>query len=99
MNSTKAIVVELEVLSFFLGEVGQVEADADKVRLRRVVALMLVIIDDHKVTLILSGCDVLEVIEVEWVGQDVIRVNTLESLALGLRHGLQTLILRVCKDL
>ena len=88
MNTTKAIVVELEVLGFVLGEVGQVEADADKVGLRRVVALLLVIIDDHQVTLVLSGRDVLEVIEVERVGQDVIRVNTLEALALRLRHGL-----------
>ena len=80
------LLLELEVAGLLLRKVGQVEGDADEVRLSGVVALIVVIIDDDVVTVILGRRDVLEVIQVERVCQDIVRVHALQGLTLC--HGL-----------
>ena len=95
----QVILAELEAAGFILRHVGKVEADTDEVTLSSVVALIVIIVDDHLVTIILSSCHVLEVVKVERVGEDVVRVDTLEGLAGGLRGGLQALHLAISQDL
>ena len=55
-------------MGFIFIHVGQVERDAHKVTLSGIVALIVVIIDDHLSTVVFSGGHVLEVIQVERVG-------------------------------
>ena len=98
-NVLQVRLVKLELTGLIFGHVGKVEADADEITLGGVVALIIIVIDDHLVTVILSSSDVLEVVKVERVGEDIVRVDALEGLALGLRGGLQALKLAIGEDL
>ena len=98
-NVLQVLLAKLEGAGLSFGHVGKVEADADEVTLGGVVALIIIVIDDHLVTVILGGSHVLEVVEVERVGEDIVRVDALEGLALGLRGGLQALKLAIGEDL
>ena len=73
--------VKLELTSFLLGQEGQVKGHTDEVTLSSIVALIIVIIDDHVIAIVLSCRHILEVVQVEWIGQDVVRVDALQSLA------------------
>ena len=95
----QVLLAKLEGTGLCFGHVGKVEADADKVTLGGVVAFIIIVIDDHLVTIWLSSCHVLEVVKIERVGEDIVRVDTLEGLALGLRGGLQALKLAIGEDL
>ena len=94
----KTLFCELEVRCFFLLKVGEVEDHTNKVRLSRIIALIFVIVDDQIVSLILGCRNVLEFLEVEGVSEDVVGVNTLKGLALGLSARLQALELPIGKD-
>lgn len=78
------ILFKLEFLSLLLRHEGKVEADTDEVALSSVITLFIIIVDDNVFTIVFSCRHVLEVIQVERVGQDVVGVDTLERLAL--RH-------------
>ena len=74
--------VELEHPGLLLFHEGEVEGDADEVALSSIVALFIVIVDDHVVAVVaLRGRHVLEVVQVEWVREDIVRVNALELVA------------------
>lgn len=88
--------IKLELASFVFRKVGQVEGDSDEITLGRIVPFILVIVNDHVVSVILSCCDILEVIQVERISQYVIGVDALECLALGHGSRLQLLPLLVC---
>ena len=90
---------KLEGTSLCFSHVGKVEGDANEVTLGGIVALIIIVVDDHLVAVILSSCHVLEVVKVERVGEDIIRVDALEGLALSLRGGLQALKLAISEDL
>ena len=77
----QVILAELEAAGLILRHVGKVEADTDEIALSGVVALIVVIVDNHLVTIILSSCHVLEVVKVERVSKDIVRVDALECLA------------------
>ena len=64
--------VESELACLLLCQVCEIESDADEVTLGSVIAFILIVIDDHIISVILSCRHVLEVIEIEWIGQDVI---------------------------
>lgn len=84
---------EVELSSFLLSHVGQVKGHADQVRLGCVVILVLIVIDDQQVSVLLRCTHILEVIKVERIGQDVIRVDTLKGLALSLLDVDESLVL------
>ena len=95
-------------MSFFLVHVGQVQRNTHNIALGRVVTLFFVVVDDVEITVFLAGGHVLEVVEVERVGQDVVAVATLERVNERLRfHELlarrlgtfQRLLLLVRQDL
>lgn len=64
--------IKLELASFVFCEVSQVEGDSDEITLGRIVAFVLVIVNNHVVPVILSSCDILKVIQVERISQYVI---------------------------
>ena len=80
-NVLQVRLVKLELTGLIFGHVGKVEADTDEIALSGVVALIVVIVDNHLVTIILSSCHVLEVVKVERVSKDIVRVDALECLA------------------
>ena len=63
-----ARLVKLEVTSLVFAHVSEVEGDADEVALSGVVALIVIVVNDHLSTVVLSGGHVLEVIQVKRVG-------------------------------
>ena len=73
--------VELELTRLVLCEVGKVERYPHKVTLGSIIALIVVIIDDHIVAIIFRSRHILEVVKVERVGQNVVRVDALQRLA------------------
>ena len=75
--------IELESVSFLLVHVGQVERQANDVTLCSIIALFVVVINDVSVPILKRSGHVLEVVKVERVGQDVIRVAALESPTFG----------------
>ena len=87
--------IKLELASFVFRKVGQVEGNSDEITLGHIVAFVCVIVNDHVFSVILSSCDILEVIQVERIGQYVIGVDALECLALGHGSRLQLLPLLV----
>ena len=68
---------EPEVFSLALGKVRQIDHHLDRIRLSAVVDFVFFIINDQLGSVFLCGVHVLEVIEVERVGQDVVRMGTL----------------------
>ena len=90
--------VKPEASCFLLGEVGQVEGYSDEVGLGSVVRLVCIVVDDHFVTVVFSGGHVLEVVQVERVGQDVVRVDTLECLTGCLGSFLHLVVLLIRKQ-
>ena len=85
--------VELELLGLLFEHVGKVEADTDKVTLSGIVALIIIVVDDHIIAIVLSRSHVLEVIQVERVGEDIVRVSALEGLALCLGSRVEGFVL------
>ena len=85
--------VEFELTGLVLGQVRQVECDSDKVTLRCIVALILIIIDNHIVTIVLRRRHILEVVEVERICKNVIGVYALQGLALRLARVHHAMIL------
>ena len=79
------VLVELEVAGLIFAHVRQVEGEADEVTLCGIVTLIIIVVNDHIIAVILSGSHVLEVVEVEGVGENVVGVDALEGLTLG--HG------------
>ena len=90
--------VELELLGLLFEHVGKVEADTDKVTLSGIVALIIIVVDDHIVAIVLSRSHVLEVIQVEWVGEDIVRVSALEGLALCLGSRVEGFVLVLSEE-
>ena len=76
--------VKFELTSLFLCEVCEVEGNSHEVTLLGIVALIVIIVNDHVVSVIFCGGNVLEIIQIEWVSQDVIGVDTLQGLAFRL---------------
>jgi len=87
--------VEFEVASLLLSQVGQVEGDAHEVALCRIITLVGVIVDDHVVAIVLGRRHILEVVQVERVGENIVRVGALEGLARGLGSVMQRTVLSV----
>ena len=73
--------VELELAGLRLRQVGQVERHSDEVALRGVVTFIIIVINDHVITVVFRRSHILEVVKIERVGEDVVRVDTLQGLA------------------
>jgi len=74
--------VEFKLSRFFLSEIGKVESDTHEVALSCIVAFIKIVVNNDVVTIVFGCRNVLEVIQIQWVSQDVVRVNTLQSPAL-----------------
>ena len=78
-----ALLVELEFMCFNLVHKGQVQGEAHNIALNSIITFIVIIINDHELTILKRGRDVLEILIVKWIRQDVIRMATLEGAALG----------------
>ena len=67
-----ALLVELEFMCFNLVHIRQVQGEAHDITLNSIITLIVIIINDHERTVLERGRDVLEFIEVKWIGQDVV---------------------------
>ena len=70
--------VILEGSALVLRQEGQIEANADKVGLSGIVALLRVTVDDHLVAIFDRGGQILELLDVQRIRQDVIGERVLE---------------------
>ena len=64
--------VKFECTSLLFCQVSEVESDTDEVTLCSVVAFIIIVVDDHIISVVLGCRHVLEVIEIEGIRQDVI---------------------------
>ena len=78
-----ALLIELELVSIVLVHVRQVQSEAHDITLNSIVTFIVIIINYHQVTLLERCRHVLEIVEVEWIRQDVVRVAALQGAALG----------------
>jgi len=78
-----------------LGHEGEVEADTNEIALCTIVIFIIVIINNHVLTIDFACRYILEVIQIEGVGQDIVGVGALERLALGLISSLKSCLLLI----
>lgn len=93
------LLVELEVLGLLLGHVGQVHDGAHQIGLHAVIALVVIIINDEVSSVGHGSIHILEHITVQWIAQDVVRVDALEGRALRLGRVAHLLVRFVRQDL
>ena len=81
----KALGCELEVPCLVFGQVGEVKGNTHQIGLGSVIFLVVITVNDQLVAIFFRSRNVLEVIEVEGVGENVVAMDTLKRPALGHR--------------
>ena len=57
--------------------VRQVQGEAHDITLNSIITFIVIIIDNHELTILKRGRNVLKIIKVKWISQDVVGVATL----------------------